>query len=75
MEWQGWFALGLCVAVLATLIFTRIGPHLVMIGALTILSATGILSTPMEQCAQIVNHLVYLYFASIFLTTSTRTGK
>ena len=45
MEWQGWFALGLCVAVLATLIFTRIGPHLVMIGALTILSATGILSS------------------------------
>ncbi|MBP6057097.1 MAG: SLC13 family permease [Nitrosomonas sp.] len=45
MEWQGWFALGLCVAVLATLIFTRIGPHLVMLGALTILSATGILSS------------------------------
>ncbi|WP_295623260.1 SLC13 family permease [uncultured Nitrosomonas sp.] len=45
MEWQGWFTLGLCVAVLATLISTRIGPHLVMIGALTILSATGILSS------------------------------
>ncbi len=45
MEWQGWFTLGLCVAVLMTLIFTRVGPHLVMIGALTILSATGILSS------------------------------
>ncbi|MBY0474876.1 MAG: SLC13 family permease [Nitrosomonas sp.] len=45
MEWQGWFTLGLCVAVLVTLISTRIGPHLVMIGALTILSATGILSS------------------------------
>lgn len=44
MEWQGWFALSLCIAVLATLIFTRIGPHLVMIAALTILSATGVLS-------------------------------
>ena len=44
MEWQGWFALILCIAVLATLIFTRIGPHLVMLGALTILSASGILS-------------------------------
>jgi|GEM_PF-7133193 len=44
MEWQGWFALSLCIAVLGTLIFTRIGPHLVMIVALTILSATGILS-------------------------------
>lgn len=45
MEWQGWFTLGLCVAVLAALIFTRIGPHLIMIGALTILSVTGILSS------------------------------
>lgn len=44
MEWQGWFALSLCIAVLATLIFTRIGPHLIMIGALTILSVSGILS-------------------------------
>ncbi|MDP3662636.1 MAG: SLC13 family permease [Nitrosomonas sp.] len=44
MEWQGWFALSLCIAVLATLIFTRIGPHLVMLGALTILSVSGILS-------------------------------
>ncbi len=45
MELQGWFTLGLCVSVLATLIFTRIGPHLIMIGALTILSATGILNS------------------------------
>ncbi|MDO9470635.1 MAG: SLC13 family permease [Nitrosomonas sp.] len=44
MEWQGWFALSLCIAVLSTLIFTRIGPHLVMLGALTILSVSGILS-------------------------------
>ena len=45
MEWQGWFTLGLCVSVLAALIFTRIGPHLIMIGALTILSITGILNS------------------------------
>ncbi|MCB1984265.1 MAG: SLC13 family permease [Burkholderiales bacterium] len=45
MEWQGWFALGLCVVVLLTLTFTRIGPHLVMIAALTILSVTGILTS------------------------------
>ncbi|WP_297324069.1 SLC13 family permease [Nitrosomonas sp.] len=45
MGWQGWFTLSLCVGVLATLIFTRIGPHLIMIGALTILSVTGILSS------------------------------
>ncbi|SER53169.1 Di-and tricarboxylate transporter [Nitrosomonas sp. Nm51] len=45
MEWQGWFALGLCVVVLLTLIFTRIGPHLVMIAALTVLSVSGILTS------------------------------
>lgn len=45
MEWQGWFVLGLCVSVLAALIFTRVGPHLIMAGALTILSVTGILSS------------------------------
>lgn len=45
MEWQGWFTLGLCVAILTLLITTRIGPHLIMLGALTILSATGILSS------------------------------
>lgn len=45
MEWQGWFTLGLCVAILTLLITTRIGPHLIMLGALTILSATGVLSS------------------------------
>ncbi|SFF08689.1 hypothetical protein SAMN05428977_104819 [Nitrosomonas sp. Nm166] len=44
MEWQGWFTLSLCVAVLMALVFTRVGPHLIMIGALTILSAGGILN-------------------------------
>lgn len=45
MEWQGWFTLGLCITVLLALIFTRVGPHLIMAGALTILSVTGILSS------------------------------
>ncbi|MBX3616274.1 SLC13 family permease [Nitrosomonas sp.] len=45
MEWQGWFTLSLCGAVLATLVFTRIGPHLIMIGALMIISVTGILES------------------------------
>lgn len=45
MEWSGWFALGLCVAVLVILTFTRIGSHLVMVAALTLLSVTGILTS------------------------------
>lgn len=44
MEWQGWLSLGLTVAALGTLTFTRIAPHLVMMAVLTVLSALGILS-------------------------------
>ncbi|MCB1934697.1 MAG: SLC13 family permease [Nitrosomonas sp.] len=44
MDWNGWLTLFLCVAALLTLTLTRIGPHLVMIAVLTILSVSGILS-------------------------------
>ncbi len=45
MDWQGWFSLALCIVALATLILTRIKPHLVMMAALTILSVCGILTS------------------------------
>lgn len=44
MEWQGWLLLALTVGALSVLTLTRIGPHLVMMAVLTILSAFGILS-------------------------------
>ncbi len=44
MEWQGWTSLALTGAVLLTLIFTQIRPHLVMMAALTVLSLCGLLS-------------------------------
>lgn len=44
MEWQGWFSLGLTVMALAALILTRVKPHLVMFGVMTLLLAMGILS-------------------------------
>lgn len=44
MEWQGWLSLALTIGALGILTFTRIGPHLVMMTVLTILSALGILS-------------------------------
>jgi len=44
MDWPGWFTLFLCVIALLTLSFTRIGPHLVMIAALAVLSVSGILT-------------------------------
>ncbi|MGF1755830.1 SLC13 family permease [Vibrio makurazakiensis] len=45
MSYEGWFTLALTVLVLFTLIKTSIGPHIVMMAALTILSVTGILTT------------------------------
>lgn len=44
MEWQGWLSLALTFAALAALTLTRIRPHIVMIGVLTLLSVTGVLS-------------------------------
>ena len=46
MEWQGWFSLGLAAAALLLMSIGRFGPHLVMMGVLIILSATGILDAP-----------------------------
>jgi len=45
MEWQGWFALGLAAAALVLMSVGRFGPHLVMLGVLVILSASGILDS------------------------------
>jgi len=46
VEWQGWLSLGLTASVLVVLTLTRLGPHLVLMAALTILSVTGILTGP-----------------------------
>ncbi len=44
MDWQGWLTLTLTLGALGVLTLTRIAPHWVMMGVLTILSALGILS-------------------------------
>lgn len=44
MEWQGWASLTLTAGALIILVVTRIGPHLVMMGIVTLLSVLGILS-------------------------------
>lgn len=54
MDWQGWLSLGLTGGVLVVLSLTRIAPHLVVMGALVILSALGILS-PSEALAGFSN--------------------
>ncbi len=46
MEWQGWLSLALVAGVLATLTLTRLKPHVVLMGALTVLITFGVLSGP-----------------------------
>ncbi|MGR8934771.1 MAG: SLC13 family permease [Gammaproteobacteria bacterium] len=44
MEWQGWFSVSTTVAVLATLVFTRINSEFVLMTAVTVLNLLGILN-------------------------------
>ncbi|PCM45131.1 SLC13 family permease [Marinobacter sp. ANT_B65] len=44
MDWQGWFALGLAGGALLLMSSGRYAPHLVMMGVLVVLSASGIIS-------------------------------
>jgi len=44
MDWQGWFSLALIFSSLIILLFTSVSSHIVMMGALVLLSVTGILT-------------------------------
>ncbi len=44
MDWQGWFSLGLALAALLLMSSGRFAPHMVMMAALVVLSASGIIS-------------------------------
>jgi len=44
MGWEGGFSILVTLAVLGTLVFTRIGPELVLMAALTLLLVTGVLA-------------------------------
>jgi di/tricarboxylate transporter len=44
MDWHGYLSLGLTVGAVLLLVFTRLSPHFVLMAALTILSATGVLT-------------------------------
>ncbi|PKM22927.1 MAG: SLC13 family permease, partial [Gammaproteobacteria bacterium HGW-Gammaproteobacteria-14] len=44
MDWQGWLTLAVTAGIFLTLISTRLGPDLVLMGALLILSITGVLT-------------------------------
>lgn len=43
MDWQGWFSLGLAGLALIIMVTGRVAPHLVMLGVMVLLSASGII--------------------------------
>jgi di/tricarboxylate transporter len=54
MGFEAWYAIGVVVATMAVLTMTRIGPDLVLVGALTLLLVAGVL-TPVEALAGLAN--------------------
>lgn len=44
MDWQAYFSLALTLVTLAALVFSSISPHIVMTGAMALLSASGVLT-------------------------------
>ncbi len=54
MDWQAWVAIIFTFGVVVVLIFTRFAPHFVLLGAMTLLSAIGIL-TPAEALSGFSN--------------------
>jgi di/tricarboxylate transporter len=44
VDWQGWLTLSLMLGALATLILSKVGPHLIMMGVLLVLSVSGVLT-------------------------------
>ncbi|AKH70222.1 di-/tricarboxylate transporter [Spongiibacter sp. IMCC21906] len=68
MDWQGWFAFGLLISALLTLVFTRIGPHIVMMAVLATLSVVGILN-PNEALAGFANSGL-ITVAAMFIVAS-----
>lgn len=54
MDWQGWLSIALTLSVLTVLFTTRLGPDMVLMGALVVLLASGVL-TPDEALAGFAN--------------------
>jgi len=74
MDWQGWFTIGLTVAVLLTLIsFPRVSSDLVLMAALLVLSITGIL-TPEEALAGFSNSGLITVAAMFIVAAGIRSA-
>ena len=68
VDWQASLSILVTIAVLGTLIFTNVRPHIVMMAALTIFSATGIL-TPSEALSGFSNSGL-ITVAAMFMAVS-----
>src|SRR5439155_20760729 len=71
MQWQAAVALGVFLLVLGLLALTRIGPDLIMLGGLTLLLTTGVL-TPDEALAGFANEGVVTVAALFVVAAGVR---
>lgn len=68
MEWQGWFSLGLTLLTLILLATTRVAPHMIMMGTLTILSLSGVL--PVEKALAGFSNSGLITVAAMFIVAA-----
>jgi di/tricarboxylate transporter len=71
MQWQAAVTLGVFLLVLATLVLTRIGPDLVMLGGVTLLLTAGVLK-PDEALAGFANESVVTVAALFVVAAGVR---
>jgi di/tricarboxylate transporter len=72
VEWQGWLTVGVVLATLALLLWERIGPHRVLLGAVAVLIGTGVLS-PREALSGFWNRGVLTVAVLFVLVAALRT--
>ena len=72
LEWQGWLTIGVVLATLGLLLWERIGPHRVLLGALAVLIGSGVLA-PGEALAGFWNRGVLTVAVLFVLVAALRT--
>lgn len=72
LEWQGWLTIGVVLATLGLLLWERIGPHRVLLGAVAVLIGSGVLA-PGEALAGFWNRGVLTVAVLFVLVAALRT--
>lgn len=72
LDWQGWLTIGVVLATLALLLWERIGPHRVLLGAVAVLLGSGVLA-PVDALSGFWNRGVLTVAVLFVLVAALRT--